>query len=135
MSILRLLSTSEVIARLQQLAVPYKIGKSSTALRQRLKELSCKHHIKVWRDHSSISSHGHLLVLVSIIYDPAFFYTSEEMKELKGVEIDVPTVVGKPETYILGRSTSSTVDQLHNKKRMLAGDRAEITHKNWSSYV
>ena len=107
------LSTSEVIARLQQLTVPYKIGESSTALRQRLKELSCKRHIKVWHDHSSISSHGHLLVLVSTIYDPAFFYTSVEMKELKGVEMDVPTVVGKPETYILGRSTSSTVDQLH----------------------
>ena len=107
------LSTNQVIARLQQLAIPHKTDESSTALRKCLIEMSRKRYIKIWHDHSSISAHGHLLVLVSIIYDPAFFYTSEEMKNFKGVEIDVPTIVGKPEVYILGRSTSSTVDQLH----------------------
>ena len=60
----------------------------------------------------SISAHGHLLILVSIIYDPAFFYTTEEMKNTKYIQIDVPTVVEKPEIYILSRSTSSTLDQL-----------------------
>ena len=34
------------------------------------------------------------------------------MKVLKGVEIDVPTVVEKPEIHILGRSGSSIEHQL-----------------------
>lgn len=69
-------------------------------------------HIKMWHDHSTIAAHGYLLVLVSVIYDPAFFYTTEEMRRLKGVEIDVPSVLDQTEVHVLGRSSSSTQDQL-----------------------
>ena len=103
---------NQVITRLQELAIPFNTGENSIVLRQQLKDLSHKRHIKIWHNHSSISAHGHLLVLVSIMYDPAFFCTTEEMKNTKHIEIDVPTVVEKPEVYILGRSTSSTLDQL-----------------------
>lgn len=54
---------------------------------QMLKTLYRTRHFKIWHDHSSIAGHGYLLVLASVIYDPAFFYTSKEMKELKGVDI------------------------------------------------
>ena len=77
-----------------------------------LKEVCRTRHIKMWHDHSSISGYGYLLVLVSIVYDPAFFYTNEEMKRLKGVDIDVPKVLDEAEIHILGRSSSSTKDQL-----------------------
>ena len=44
---------------------------------------------------------------MSCIYDPAFYYTTEEMKAMKGIDIDVPTLVERPELHILGRSGSS----------------------------
>ena len=86
-----------------------KFGTSS--LRQ-LKNVCRMRHIKVWHDHSSIAAHGYLLVLVSVLYDPAFFYTTEEMKSLKGIDIDVPALLDQAEIHILGRSSSSTEDQL-----------------------
>ena len=68
--------------------------------------------MKVWHDHSSIAAHGYLLVLVSFIYDHAFYYTSKEMKDFMGIDIDVPAVVQKPKVHIIGHSSSSTQDQL-----------------------
>ena len=46
------------------------------------------------------------------MYDPAIFYTSDEMKTLKGVDIDVQMTVEKPEIYIIGRSGSTTEEQI-----------------------
>ena len=81
------------------------------ALRQRLKQVNRQRFFKVWHDHATIAGHGHFLVLMSCIYDPAFYYTSDEMKALKGIDIDVPTLVESPEIHILGRSGSSLDNQ------------------------
>ena len=72
----------------------------------------CTRHVKLWHDHSSIAAHRYLLILVSILYDLALFYTIEEIKRLKDVEIDVPAILDECEVHILGRSSSSTEDQL-----------------------
>ena len=58
----------------------------------------------------TIAGHGHLLVLVSCIYDPAFYYTHEEL-QTRGITLDVESVVEEPEIHILGRSKSSLRDQ------------------------
>ena len=81
------------------------------ALRQRLKQVCRQRFFKVWHDHATIAGHGHFLVLMSCIYDSAFYYTSDEMKALKGIDIDVPTLVESPEIHILGRSGSSLDNQ------------------------
>ena len=77
-----------------------------------LKKVCRTRHIKIWHDHSQIAAHGYLLVLASVLYDPAFFYTSKEMEELKNVIIDVPAILDDAEVHILGRSSSTTEDQL-----------------------
>lgn len=46
------------------------------ALRQKLITLSRTRHLKVWHDHADVASHGHFLVLVSAIFDPAIYYTT-----------------------------------------------------------
>ncbi len=50
------------------------------------------------------------MMLISTVYDSAFYYTSEEIKQ-KGVDIDVQTIVEMPEIHILARSGSSLHDQ------------------------
>lgn len=79
-------------------------------LRQQLKIVSRHRFIKVGHDHSEIAGHSHLLVLVAAVYDPAFYFTPQEMKQ-KGADIDVPTTVEEPQVHILGRSSSSFEDQ------------------------
>ena len=64
----------------------------------------------MWHDHSRIGGHSHLLVLVATVYDPALYFTTEEMQQ-KGANIDVPTVVEELQVHILCRSTSSLDDQ------------------------
>ncbi len=49
---------------------------------------------------------------MAAIYDPAFYYTPEEMEAKVGKKVDVQSVVEAPEIHILGRSTSSIEDQL-----------------------
>ena len=69
-------------------------------------------HLMILGDNSTILNHGHILYLVQSIYDPAFFYTPEEMKTRGYGDVDVPTIVGKPHLYILGRCGSSEIEPL-----------------------
>ena len=68
-------------------------------LRKKLKKVNCTRLLKLWHDHSEIAGHSHLLVLVAAVYDPAFYYTTEEM-QCKGVIIDIPTTVEDPQIHI-----------------------------------
>ena len=101
----------EVRHKLYELHEHTDSSDTEPALRQRLKRIGRQRFFKVWHDHATIAEHGHFLVLMSYIYDPAFYYTSDEMKALKGIDIDVPTLVESPEIHILGRSGSSLDDQ------------------------
>ena len=58
----------------------------------------------------SIAGHGHLLVTVSCIYDPAFYYSPEEFDG-----VDVQSLVERPELHILGRWCTSSLEALFNQ--------------------
>lgn len=81
--------------------------------RQLLSLYSRRRHIKVWHDHGKIAGHGHFLVLVLVsgIYDPAFYYTEQELQEM-GMNVDVVNVVERPEIHIIARSGSADCDQM-----------------------
>lgn len=86
----------------------HTLKQSLLSLQQKLKDAYRTRYIKVWHDHSSISAHGHILVLISVMYDPAFFHTPEEMKATKGVDIDVPAILETPEIHIRQRHQRRT---------------------------
>ena len=52
-------------------------------------------------------NHGHILLTVNAIYDPAFYFTSEELNGL-----DVQELVEKPQIFLLARCRDTTEDQL-----------------------
>ena len=60
-----------------------------------------------WSDHSSIMNHCHLLLTVSAIYDPTFYYTSEELHGK-----NVQELVQKPYIYIMAKWRDTIEDQL-----------------------
>ena len=72
-----------------------------------LKHCERTKHIMIWSDHSSIMNHGHILLTMNAIYDPAFYYTS---LELQGK--DVQELVEKPQMYLLTRCRDTIEDQL-----------------------
>ena len=64
-------------------------------------------HLIFWSDHSSIMNHGHILLTVNAIYDPAFYFTSEELGGK-----DVQEMVEKPQMYLMARCRDTLEDQL-----------------------
>lgn len=61
----------------------------------------------IWSDYSTIMDHGHILLTVNAIYDPAFFFTSQDLGEK-----DVQELVEKPQMYLIARCRDTIEDQL-----------------------
>ena len=72
------MSVDDINSRLRELG-ELKIDGLREELLKVLKLHECTRHLMIWSDHSSIMNHGHLLLTVNTIYDPAFYYTSEEL--------------------------------------------------------
>lgn len=94
-----------------------KIGEFGQGLTSReKKELLMKfertRHLMVWGDNSTILNHSHIMYIIKCLYDPAFFFTPEEMKTRGYGEVDVPSLVERPHLYILGRCGSKEAEQL-----------------------
>ena len=104
------LTREECCAKLQELSETIDPTLTDEQLQQKLQEMSRTRQFKLWHDHSDIAGHSHFLTLVSTVYDPAFYFTTEEMRQ-RGVIIDVPTTVESPEVHIIARSCSSLCDQ------------------------
>ena len=69
-------------------------------------------HLMIWGDNSTILNHGHILYLIQRLYDPAFFYSPEEMKAKGYGDVDVAAILERPHLYIFGRGGSKEVEQL-----------------------
>ena len=67
----------------------------------------------MWHDLSTIANHGHLVFMVSYLYDPAVHYTNEGYRNMTGSEnVDIQMKVQTPEVYIVVRLGSSDFEQL-----------------------
>ena len=59
-----------------------------------------------------VANHGHLILMVACLYDPALFYTNEEYERETKRKVDVQTIIESHEVYIVPRSSSSDLEQL-----------------------
>ena len=101
----------QVVKRLKVLN-EYDENEGLTKMRKKLKKMERTRHLQIWHDHSTLANHGHILFMVSCLYDPAIHLTNEEYKLKTGEEIDVQSQVERPEIYIVGRCCSSDAEQL-----------------------
>lgn len=63
----------------------------------------------------------------------ALYYTSKEMKDFTGIDIDVPAVEQKPEVHIIGRSSSSRSVTLYRyTKGVSTADEEYTDNHSWS---
>ena len=74
-----------------------------------------------WHDGSSISNHGHLIIMVTCMFDPAVYLTYQEYLNLYGKHINIQPVIEKPYLYILARCQSDIVNYFtHLSARMIS---------------
>ena len=112
------LNRQQIEIRLTQLGEKYDNDLSENDLREKLVLLARQRYLKVWHDHSSIAGHTYFLVLVTPIYDESFYYTDREIMESTGKNINIQSIVERPEIHIIGRSGASIANQmLFNKCR------------------
>ena len=84
--------------------------------------------LMIWSDHSSVMNHGHILLTVNAIYDPAFYYTSQELRGK-----DAQEMVEKPQIYLIARCRDTIEDQLLYSDTRLE-DIQQLTTKIISSH-
>ena len=105
------LSNDDIRQRLTSLNMPTDGDPNDQ--RDCLIQASRTRYIKVWHDHSDIAGHGHLLVLVGAIYDPALYFTDKELLE-RGKKVDVQSLVEYPYIHMLGRTNRSSMSSVCN---------------------
>ena len=74
--------------------------------------MECTGHLQIWHDYSTLANCGHILFMVSCLYDTAVHLTNLEYKLETGEGVDVQTEVEKPEIYTVGRCRSSDTEQV-----------------------
>ena len=71
---------------------------------------------KYWHDHDPLAGKSHFMVLVTCIYDPALYYTQQELVR-QGMSVDVIGTVEKPQVHILAQQmmyNNTRSETLHN---------------------
>ena len=91
------LTRDQLVERLEGIGESVAPTTSVEELRYHFQKISSTRHLKVWHDHSTVSGHGHFMVLISVMYDPALFLTPEEAKAKLGKEVDVQSIVEAPQ--------------------------------------
>lgn len=91
----RILSTSEIIGEFKEESDGEMTREEVANL---LKHWERTRHLMFWSNHSSIMRHGHVLLTVTAIYDPAFYYTPEKLGGR-----NVQDLMEKPQIYLLAR--------------------------------
>ena len=92
--------------------------KTTEELMQKLKKYERTRNLMFWHDGSSLASHGHILMLVSIMYDQAVFLSDDEYFEKTGIRVNVQANVEKPHLYILARCPSTDQQLLYVDERI-----------------
>ena len=96
------LSEHEVGSKLKSLN-EYETSQSNTDMREKLKKLQRTRNFIIWHDASTIADHGHVIMMVNVLYDPAVHLTDNEYKEKYGQALNVQAEIERPELYIIGR--------------------------------
>ena len=101
------LRMDEVSKVLTELDKPLNPTDSEESLKRLLVVSITEQNLMFWIDHSSILSHGHLLMTVKVIYDRQFFLTDKEVSRTMNVQ----QFVEDPEVYMLTRCRDTLADK------------------------
>ena len=114
------LSREEVIHQLKTINEfnSFSCDAGTQVLKKRLKMYERTHHLIFWNDGSSLSSHSHILIMVSCLYDTAVFVTDEEYFKSEGSLINIQARIEKSFLYLMARSPSTDQQFLYSDERL-----------------
>ena len=72
---------AQLVQKCKESNITVEPASNRHVLVQALKSAYTTQHLKLWHDHGKIAGHGHLPMLVSSIFDKAFYYTSAKLLE------------------------------------------------------
>ena len=101
----QLLNRLEVLGELKE-------NENQDEMKKRLMSLETTRNLMAWLDNSTVANHGHLLCLITCLYDPAVFYTSKEYKAITGKDVDTQKEIEKPEVHFITQCSSADEEQL-----------------------
>ena len=102
---------AQLLNRLQVLGELKENG-NQDEMKKRLMSLETSRNLMAWFDNSTVANHGHLLCLITCLYDPAVFYTSKEYKAITGKDVDTQKEIEKPEVHFITQCSSADEEQL-----------------------
>ena len=130
-----IMSREQIIAGLKNIN-EFEINDENSLLKELLKKLmkyERTRSLSLWHDGSTLSNHGHLLMMVACLYDPAVFLTDDECKEKPNMEVNIQSEVEKPELYILAQCQSNDNKLLYSEEqiKVLSEINTPITSNNY----
>lgn len=102
-------------------------------LKNYLKRVERTRHLMVWADNSTLLNHGYLLLTVNAVYDEALYFTNKEMEDQGKGNVDVQSLVERPQVYILARCGSAEAEQIayiNTRKACLEGLKNKVVTSN-----
>ena len=84
----------------------------------KLKKLQQTRHLCIWHDGCSITNHGHLMIMVTVIYDPVIYYTDAEYLNTCREKVNIQREVEKPVMYLLARCAADDSQLMYSNTRM-----------------
>ena len=103
--------TSEITSVLNKYTNIDTKSLTRSELESSFKTLERTRNLVMWHYHSTSLSYGLLLITIKTAYDPAVFYTNEELKSTDHEKLSIQEIIEKPEIHIVGFSTSSHSSQ------------------------
>ena len=113
----QILSDTQVETKLK-IINEFNPNMTTESRRQLLSEIETCRNLQIWHDASSISNHGHIVMMVNILYDTAVYYTDEEYYELFNERKNIQMIIEKPELYIIGRCRANDEQIMYIKTRI-----------------
>ena len=103
------LSREEVIHQLKTINEfnSFDCDADTQVLKKRLHMYERTRHLIFWHDGSSLTSHSHILIIESCLYDTTVFISDEEYFKSEGSLINIQPWIENPFLYLMARSPST----------------------------
>ncbi len=110
---IELLNRSELTDLMNRAHHPVSDTASIGELQLQLARLQRTRTLAFWHDHSTILQQGYILFAVTVLYDPAVFFTEEELKAYQGrAPRNLQEEIEQPSIHMIAPCTSAVSCQL-----------------------
>ena len=118
----------DMLKKKKDFSLEKSISLTKSDLQDLLKKYERTRYLMFWHDGSCISNHGHIMMMVSCMYDDdGAFMTDQEYQSEHDYLQNIQSIVEKPYIYLLARCPSDDHQLLYSQERI--NDILELSRK------